>query len=676
MKPTPQAIKDSTRELGPLNLRAAFDPTTINKDERTVEVVASTENAVRIRNYVDWEGSEYVDEILSHNPKHVRMERINAGAPCLNNHYRYDGVNGVLGVIVKAWISGGQMRALIKFSKREDVEPVWQDVIDGILIGISVGYRVYEYEITRKEGAIDIYRAIDWEPFEISFAPVQADIKSGVRNADGTADKTVSNSVKISLAAPATENRNANLNPHKVEENTQTAGGANPAGTDAQRAAAGQQTTQPVNTAELQRQAIEGERSRVKDITAAVRAAGLEQSFADTLVSEGHDINKARELIIAEFAKKDPANGQRSQQSVRTGADETDKRREAMELAIVHRSTPSAVKAEAMKGNEYRGLSLLRMAEACIVANGGNARGLSNSELAREALNIRSGGMSTSDFPIILGNTVNRRLQSEYQLAAPTFQEWASRGTVTDFKEVTRAYMTELGDMKEIKEGGEYKAVTLGEGAEKYKVAKYGNKIIITWETLVNDDLSAFSRLPGMIAQTARRKQSDIVYAILSANANMGDGVALFHASHGNLMTAAAISDVSLAEGRKLMRVQKGKGGKDFLNLMPSFLIVGPEKETEALKYTSADYLPNTQSQINPWKNFQIVVEPRVTGNVWYLACKPGIVDTVEYSFLDGEELTVESRNGFDVDGVETKARMVFGAKALDWKGLSKNAGN
>ncbi len=191
MKPTPQAIKENTRELGPLNLRAAFDPTTINKDERTVEVVASTENAVRIRNYVDWEGSEYVDEILSHNPKHVRMERINAGAPCLNNHYRYDGVNGVLGVVVKAWISGGQMRALIKFSKREDVEPVWQDVIDGILIGISVGYRVYEYEITRKEGAIDIYRAIDWEPFEISFAPVQADIKSGVRNADGTADKTV-----------------------------------------------------------------------------------------------------------------------------------------------------------------------------------------------------------------------------------------------------------------------------------------------------------------------------------------------------------------------------------------------------------------------------------------------------------------------------------------------------
>jgi hypothetical protein len=620
MKPSPQAILEGTRELGPLMGRATFDPKTINKEARTVEVVFATENPVS-QSYYDWGRDTYVTftEILSMNPAHVRMERITGGAPVLNNHSRWEGVKGQLGKVEKAWLSGTEARAILRFSNRSDVVEIWNDVVDGILTGISVGYRVYAYEITRKEGELDVYRAVDWEPFEVSFAPVQADIKSGVRSADKE-EKTTLNTVNIRLATPV-ENRNVNLNPTMTPEEKAAADLA-AAQALAARSAAANPPPAPVNAVEVQRQAIEGERTRVKEITAAVRAAGLDQAFADTLVDGGHDINKARELVIAEFAKKDPAAGVRStQQTIKTVADETDKRREAISIALEHRAAPDKVKAEVIRGNEYRGMSLLRMAELCIETAGGKARGMTNSELARTALNIgdsyRGGMLSSSDFPVILGNTVNRRLQAAYTVAAPTFQEWCTRGTATDFREMTRAYMTELGDLKKINEGGEYEMVTFGEGAEKYKVTKYGSKIAITWETLVNDDLSAFNRLPDMIAQTARRKQSDIVYAVLTTNAAMGDGVALFHADHGNLMTAAAISDVSLAEGRKLARKQKGKAGKDFLNLMPSILLVGPDKETEALKYTSSEYLPAAQGQINPWRSFRPVVEARLQGNQW-----------------------------------------------------------
>jgi hypothetical protein len=686
-KPTPQVLpagKEQTRELGPLVGRALFDAKTINKAEKTVEVVFATETPVRQARYVGWDDVEYFDEILSMNSAHVRMTRINSGAPVLNNHYRYDGVLGVLGVIEKAWIANGEARAILRFSKREDVVPIWNDVVDGILVGISVGYRVYEYEITKKEGSVDQYRAIDWEPFEISFAPVQADVKSAVRSGD--AQRETPNSVKLRIATPATENReNTNLNPHKVEENAQTpAGGAKPAAgsPDATRAADTTATTvtaTTVNVDEAKRTAIEGERARTKQIRDAVRAAKLDGTFADELIDGGHTIEKARELIIAKFAEADPAKGQRSANpTVTTGADEADKRRTGMENALIHRSAPDKIKADEMKGNEFRGMSLIRMAESVIKANGGSVVGMSNAEIARFALGlgIRGGMHSTSDFPIILGNTVNRRLQAEYALAPQTFKDWTTRGTAQDFRELTRANMSEIGDFKEVKEGGEYKNVTLSEGAEKYKIAKYGEKIAITWETLVNDDLSAFNRLPAKIAQAAARKQSDIVYAILTANAAMGDGVALFHNTHKNLMTAAAISIDSLAEGRKLMRNQKGKADKDFLNLSASFLIVGPDKEKEALQYTSADYLPNTQAQVNPYKSLKIVVEPRLTGNQWYLMVTPGVVDTVEYAFLEGEgELYTETRQGFDVDGVEIKARMVFGAKALDWKGMYKNVG-
>ena len=59
-----------------------------------------------------------------------------------------------------------------------------------------------------------------------------------------------------------------------------------------------------------------------------------------------------------------------------------------------------------------------------------------------------------------------------------------------------------------------------------------------------------------------------------------------------------------------------------------------------------------------------------------YLAASPNQIDTIEYAYLEGQQGTyIETRNGFDVDGVEIKCRLDFGAKAIDWRGLYKNPG-
>ena len=51
-------------------------------------------------------------------------------------------------------------------------------------------------------------------------------------------------------------------------------------------------------------------------------------------------------------------------------------------------------------------------------------------------------------------------------------------------------------------------------------------------------------------------------------------------------------------------------------------------------------------------------------------------LDTIEYAYLEGQQgAYIETRNGFDVDGVEIKCRLDFGAKAIDWRGLYKNPG-
>jgi hypothetical protein len=157
----------------------------------------------------------------------------------------------------------------------------------------------------------------------------------------------------------------------------------------------------------------------------------------------------------------------------------------------------------------------------------------------------------------------------------------------------------------------------------------------------------------------------------------MADGTALFHANHKNLLTGAAISVDAMGLMRKAMRTQKGIDGKDFLNLTPSFLITGPNYEQLALQYTSQQFTANVAGNVNVWAGLvKPVIEPRITDNSWFFAASPGAIDTIEYSFLEGEgELFTEQRQGFEVDGLEIKARMVFGAKAIDFRGLNKNPG-
>ena len=75
----------------------------------------------------------------------------------------------------------------------------------------------------------------------------------------------------------------------------------------------------------------------------------------------------------------------------------------------------------------------------------------------------------------------------------------------------------------------------------------------------------------------------------------------------------------------------------------------------------------------------ELVVDPRLdakSATAWYLAARPDIIDTIEYSYLDGfPGPVVEVENGWDIDATEIKCRLDFGCGVLDWRGLYKNAG-
>lgn len=657
--------------------RAAFKPDTFNEENRTIEVIFATETAVRM---YDWERETMVDEVLICTSEAGDLSRLNNGAPLLDNHRDYGKTDEcVVGVVESARFENGRGIALVRFSNSEDDTKLMNKVKDGIVTGVSVGYNVSEYRVERREGVRDIYRATKWEATEISLTPVQADAGARVRSEETTNEVEI-----IEETPPTAENPAATdttQDPPIEEEETKEIINLN-----------NEEMTEEEKKALEQKQRSEAaleERQRSSGIRKLVRAlSGLDDSFADTLIEEGVTLEVAQTRALAEWEAKNPLTPKNNAQQQQTA---NEAKRSAMSNALLLRINPQA--AEVMgeenvrAAADFKGMNLLRLAEESLIRSGIKTAGLTPREIAKGALGGSVRGLHhTTDFPLLLGDTINRTLLAQYMLQTRTFLTWCRRATMADFRAVTRVRLSEiLGNLEEVKEGAEYKYGTLSESGETYKLAKYGKIIGITWESIVNDDLSAFNRIPQSFAAQASTKQSDIVYSILTGNPVMSDGKGLFHADHGNYKGTAgnlttggtALSETSLAEAEVAFLNQKDAGGQ-FINSSPRYLIVGPKNKITAQKLTSTNFTPAKQGDIavSQFTGLTPVVDPRLTGYEWFLAADPNMIDTIEYAFLDGEqELFTDQREGFNIDGVEVKARMVFAAKAIDWRGLYRNNG-
>lgn len=353
--------------------------------------------------------------------------------------------------------------------------------------------------------------------------------------------------------------------------------------------------------------------------------------------------------------------------------DPYDTRRAALRDAILHRSNAARYPLTE-PARAYTGRTLLGMARAALEAQGVRVEGLDRMQVAERAFH------GSSDFPAILADVANKTLRDAYQAAGRTFTAWCKQSFAPDFKEVLRGQLGDAPALQKVNQNGEFTYGAITDYGENYQLATYGRIVAITRQALVNDDLNAFARLiPGFGAQAAGL-ESDIVYGVLTGNPAMADGVNLFDADHGNLADPGGDIDVEeLGKARAAMRKQVSSEGA-YLSISPAFLIVPAVLETAAQQFTSTAHMPDASSNVNPFAgSLQTVAEPRLdaaSASAWYLAADPGLIDTIEYAYLEGTEgVQIETRQGWNVDGVEFKARLDFAAKAIDWRGLYRNPG-
>jgi hypothetical protein len=616
----------------PMNqFRAQLSEGSLNEETRTVEMVWTTGSKGLRHTFF---GSYY--EELSLDPNAVNLSRLADGTHPLLAAHNDRSLDAVVGVVEKVWLTANEGRAIVRFAKDEISDRVFQKVKDKILRNVSVGYSVEEYtDVSNDNDEVPTYRATRWTPAELSIVPIGFDAQAKIRNQENLTENEVeiiTRSEQLQEKVEMTEQEKQRLEQEKLDN--------------------------------AKREAAEAERVRASEIRKAVRAANFGEQMADEYIERGVSAEDAKVNIelFKKYAQEQAQNRINNTTTVEVGADEVDKKRTGIAEAALVRMDSTLFKPS--QGNTFVGKSLLRNLESVI------KRGPHESD-TQYATRV----MSSSDLPYILANLAEKSAQKKYDIAPTTWQRWAKSATLRNFKTADKVKSGDFAALQERQENGEFVKGSFSEAREQVTLKEYGVSMEFTRRMLINDDLDEISKVISQSGAAAAALENQLVYAVLSGNPNMADNVALFHADHDNLGTGGAISSTTIGEAIKLMKQQKSLDERFFLNLAPKFLICGPTEEGTARKEL-APIQPAASSNVNPYSgSLELVVDPNLTANDYFFAADPSLIDTVVLYRLEGEERPrVESRTKFETESVEIKCAHSAAAKALDHRGLIKNA--
>jgi hypothetical protein len=289
---------------------------------------------------------------------------------------------------------------------------------------------------------------------------------------------------------------------------------------------------------------------------------------------------------------------------------------------------------------------------------------------------------TTSDFPLSLQNALNKELDRRYNEAAPTYRQIARQKTFRDFRPHPMVRPGDFPTLQPVGEGGEIKYGTIGEKAESVALVPYGIAISISRQTLINDDIGAIADMIADQGRAVARFEDATFYGMLLSGSN-ADGPTLLETTRQVFNTTdltkagtnAAITVASLSVGRAAMMKKTSLGGNP-LGVLPSVLLVGPDKLTEAQQIV-APIQADAAGNVNPFAGLlRVVATARITGNAWYLFADPGDVPNFVYGFLEGAAAPrTRMEEPFGRQGMQLSVEHDFGVGAIDFRGGYKNAG-
>lgn len=412
---------------------------------------------------------------------------------------------------------------------------------------------------------------------------------------------------------------------------------------------------------------------------------GVAALYTAALVDPALTVEDVRAKLLPILgAASEPAG---STMHVEMGTTEGEKIRVAAESILLARAgvIKGADAERARQGNPFARSNLISMAEHFLIRAGAQTRDMSRDEIARRAL--AAGGQSTSDFPVLLENLLNKTLIGGYNLASFTWTRFCATGTLSDYRPHGRYHLSSFSDLKAVNEAGEYENGVLGDAQKEVIQGQRKGRILqITPEVLINDDLGGITRIAGALGQAAGRTIEKDVYALFALNGGYGptmqDGKPLFDAAHKNIAGAGGPPSVAAFDAlRQLLGAQQDPGGNDYLDITAAVWL-GPLSlggTARVVNEAQYDVDVNNKFQV-PNKSrgmFRDVVDtPRLGGTAWYGLADAGIEPVIEVAFLDGVQTpTLEQETNFRTDGLAWKAVHRYGVAAVGWRGAVLNKG-
>jgi HK97 family phage prohead protease len=397
------------------------------------------------------------------------------------------------------------------------------------------------------------------------------------------------------------------------------------------------------------------------EIRTIARAAGLPAEWADAQIDADATVTEARAAAFDEIQKRG-----RTVPTIRVTGSNDDpaqiqtRAADALAFRMAGGELPEA-------SREFVGMSLRDLAAESLTRSGVSTRAMSADEIFHRSL-------GTSDFPLVVSNAMGKVAAQAYQAAESPLKALARQRTLPNFKTSTSIRIGEMGRLTEITEDGEFTHTNRAEAGETMALKTFGRAIHVSRKLLIDDDLGLLGDMTAAMGAAAAQTEAEEMVKLFTGNPNLSDGTAVFHASRGNTVPGAlpVLSEAALTAARKHMRTVKGLDGKTIINAVPKYLVVSPDLETDAEKLLATIYAATTDD-VQPIK-LSLVVEPRLTGDAWYLLADPASVPSIQYAYLSAAQgVQIQRQEAWDTLGLKYRAFLDFGCGWLDWRGAFRS---
>lgn len=706
------AIRKAVLDRETLYRSITINRADINPEERTIPASLSSEYEVE-----RWFGKE----LLVHTPEAIDLSRAgDGGIPLLWNHDSDE----LIGRVYNIRLAGGKLRGDLKFSR--NAEDKWQDVQDGVLRDVSIGYRILTWE---ESSDSDLVRVTRWELMEVSMTPVPADYTVGIGR---------------STIQPTSPMRGTSMPDHiDIPNEPETRAPVSPpaAMPPVAPVLADIRANMHVVRQDAERQAVAGERARVAAVNAAfdrpslprnaefaqLRAMALSNGWSESQTNRMilDALGEMSEGVVDHSRTTDDMLGihheapvQRRPQphapSAQVEADALDKFRAGAEMAVAIRAGLVSDREKIREAREggFLGMSLLRLADTYLRHVNMDTRGMADDAIAYRAINTarngqqaagmsrailgRASGMTTSDFTNILSGTANKALLMGWDQAPEVWNQFVRIGQVPDFKQAERVGLSGFSALEAVPADGDIKFGKFTDRKETIQAVSYAKKFRLTYQAIKNDDLSAFTAIPRGMGRAAQAIIGKMVMALLDGTGPTlnQDSTALWNtASHANYVASAAAPSVTTLDvAFAAMAKQTDPNSGEALNIQPKYLLVPKALESTARTLMAAQYDPGASPGSTSGKNIfapniyqnrlEIISDARLDAQTngtaaWYLLSDPMIFDTLEVAFVDGvAEPYLREEQEWDTRGTQWVVGVDFGVSALDFRAMHKYKGN